>query len=304
MTVDRDREAEWRQFVMRLDSLPPEEIEAVFARHRVLAVTLADAGDTPILQSAREVPEDGPPLWRDTRITALFRSDLDVESLCADLRRSLGLERLPDHAVETLEDRAWEREWLNGFGPMRFGERLWVCPADTEVDLENAVVVRIDPGLAFGTGTHETTAMCLEWLDGLDLDGASVLDVGCGSGVLAVAALLLGAGSACACDVDPQAVEATRRNARRNNVLESLTVTRNRRRIAGTFDLAVANILAEPLADLAGWICDHLASGGRIALSGILVEQADAVADAYRQWISFDPPTVRNNWARLTGTRI
>ena len=303
MIVDQNRESEWRQFVIHLDSLEPAEIETVFARHGAMSVTLADAGDTPILQSARESPEDGLPLWGETRISALFGPDLDLASLCEDLQQTLSLDRLPEHRVEIVEDRAWEREWLTRSGPMRFGSRLWVCPGGTDAGAPDAVTVQLDPGLAFGTGSHETTALCLEWLDGLDLAGRTVLDFGCGSGVLAIAAVRLGAHSACAFDIDPQAVATTLANAAVNGVSERVLATGNLDEISGTYDVVVANILAEPLADLAGWICDHLASGGRIALSGILRAQVEAVTDAYRQWVRFDPPKTENDWVRLTGTR-
>lgn len=294
---------EWQQFVMNLESLNPVSVEEILLRHGAKSITFSDAGDRPVLEPA---PGETP-LWSSTRITGLFEPDADVAALLADLQGSLGLEALPDHRLETLADRDWEREWLKDFGPMRFGDRLWVCPAGSEPDREDAVIVRLDPGLAFGTGTHATTAMCLEWLDSLDLQGQTLLDYGCGSGVLAIAALKLGCARAQAMDIDPQAVLATHRNAGQNAVRERLTVASSAAEIEGEFDVVVANILAGPLADLAENVAGHVRPGGRLGLSGILSDQAAGVLEAYAPWVDFDEPAFRpqggQNWTRLTGRK-
>jgi ribosomal protein L11 methyltransferase len=293
---------QWQQFVMRLEALNPESVEAIFLRHGAHSVTFSDAGDKPVLEPA---PGETP-LWNDTRITGLFGTDADLDSLEIDLRDSLELEQLPRHRIEALEDRDWEREWLKDFGPMRFGERLWICPADTEAD-DDAIVVRLDPGLAFGTGTHATTAMCLEWLDSAGLEGRTLLDYGCGSGVLAIAALKLGCSQALAMDIDVQAVTATGQNAAQNGVQSRLTVTASADDIEGQFDIVVANILAGPLAELAASIAQHVKIGGLLTLSGILSEQVDDVLDAYAPWMDFEEPVFRSQsgqtWTRLTGRR-
>lgn len=291
---------EWLQFVVALGTLPADRVEEVFARHGVEAVTFSDAGNTPVLEPA---PGEAP-LWRNTSITGLFAADVDIAKLRADLKQSLDLDDLPPHRVEKLEDRQWEREWLKDFRPMKFGGRLWVCPAEFSVDDEDAVVVQLDPGLAFGTGTHPTTALCLEWLDGQDLAGKHVLDYGCGSGILSIAALLLGAASVTALDIDPQAITATRENSRRNGVDNRLTTTLDAESTGGEFDVVVANILAGILARDASHISGQLAQGGRILLSGILHEQIDEVLGAYRHWIDFDAPSERDDWVRLTGRRL
>ncbi len=294
---------EWQQFVMNLETLNPASVEEILVRHGAQSVTFSDAGDAPVL-------EPGPgetPFWKCTRISGLFGPDADRAGLLDDLRASLELEELPIHHWEALADREWEREWLRDFGPMRFGERLWVCPAANHPDQQDAVVVRLDPGLAFGTGTHATTAMCLEWLDSRDLQGRSLLDYGCGSGVLAIAALKLGCGHAVAMDIDPQAVLATRRNAAQNDVQERLTVISSAQDVAGQFDVIVANILAGPLAELAAGIVNHLQPGGWLGLSGILSEQAGEVLEAYAPWVEFDAPEFRaqggQTWTRLTGRK-
>lgn len=295
---------DWRQFVMDLETLNPDKVEAVFTRHGALSITLMDAGDEPVLEPA--VGET--PLWDDTRVAALFSTDVDLNLLHDDLLRSLGIDTLPAHEVLALPDREWQREWLKDFEPMRFGERLWICPGDASVDDDDAVLVRLDPGLAFGTGMHATTALCLEWLDSLPLQGKTVLDYGCGSGVLAIAALLLGAAAATAVDNDPQAVTATRSNAELNGVMDRLTVPECNQESAETFDVVVANILAGPIIDLAGLIAGHVRSGCLLALSGILSEQVDDVVDAYKPFIEFAEPVFRaqggQTWVRLTGQRF
>ena len=294
---------DWQQFVMDLDSLNPDCVEKVFARHGAQSVTLTDGGNKPVLEPA---PGETP-LWSDTCITGLFSSDADLNALASDLAATFSLTRLPGHHVEALADREWEREWLKDFGPMRFGERLWICPGDSAADDDDAVVVRLDPGLAFGTGTHPTTAMCLEWLDGLSHDGKTMLDYGCGSGVLAIAALKLGSTAVTAMDIDPQALTATEMNATSNGVAQDLGIAGSDGEIEGSFDIVVVNILAGPIVELAESITTRLSSGGKLALSGILSEQVDGVLAAYGPSVVFDQPAYRSQgdqvWARLSGKR-
>ena len=189
---------------------------------------------------------------------------------------------------------------------MRFGRRLWVSPKGMPLEDPEATVVELDPGLAFGTGTHATTALCLEWLDGLDLAGQSLIDYGCGSGILAIAALKLGARHATGYDIDPQAIVATRSNAADNGVDDRLEATIRTATIGAPADVVVANILAAPLTELATEILDLTITGGKLALSGILSGQVDDVAAAYAERVRFDPPAFREQdgqtWARLTGT--
>lgn len=292
---------DWQQFVMNLDSLDPAVVEEVFMRHGACSVTLSDAADTPVL-------EPGPgetPLWAETKITALFEGGTDLTKVETALREALGA--LPPYRIESLSDRPWEREWLRDFGPMRFGERLWIAPGESLVEQDDAVIVRLDPGLAFGTGTHPTTAMCLEWLDSLQFQGKTLLDYGCGSGVLAIAALKLGCRAATAMDIDPQALIATKENATQNGVAENLNVVGAAADIEGEFDVVVANILAGPLVEFAESITSTVGSHGMLALSGVLCEQAQDVMKAYEPWIRFEKPVSREQdgqeWSRLTGTR-
>lgn len=289
----------WQQFTMQLGALPHELVEAVFERHGACSVTLSDAGDNPVLEPA---PGETP-LWADTRITGLFDASADLRRLHDDLLRSFMLQELPGYRVESLQERDWEREWLKDFRPMHFGKRLWVCPGGFEVDAKDAVIVRLDPGLAFGTGTHPTTALCLEWLDATDLEGCRVLDYGCGSGILAIAALLLGAASAVGVDIDPQAITATRQNAARNGVADRLVATTDSAGLTGHFDILLANILAAPLIDHATRISALLRRGGWLALSGILGNQAAAVRSAYRGSMEFATTRTRDDWVLLAGQR-
>ncbi len=288
---------------MDLESLNPDTVEEVFERHGAQSITLTDAADDAVL-------EPGPgqtPLWRDTRISGLFAADVNFERLADDLRQTLQVDSLPVHAVCDVEDRAWARECLKDVAAMCFGDRLWICPGNTTIDDDDAVIVRLDPGLAFGTGTHATTALCLEWLDRQSLQGKTLLDYGCGSGVLAIAALKLGCRRATAFDIDPQAITATQDNARRNDVSGHLHVVSSADCVTGNFDVVVANILAGPLVELAEGIVRHVKTGKSLALSGILFGQVGDVLAAYSPWIEFDEPALRDHggqtWVRLTGRR-
>jgi ribosomal protein L11 methyltransferase len=293
----------WRQFVMNLGALDPGAVEEVFIRFGASSVTMTDAGDNPVL-------EPGPgetPLWTDTLITGMFAADVDLSRFEDELQRQLGLTELPAHRIENLEDRDWEREWLKDFGPMQFGRRLWIHPKGSEPAPDDVAVVHLDPGLAFGTGTHATTALCLEWLDSLSLSGKTMLDYGCGSGVLAIAALKLGCQSATGMDIDPQALIATQQNASDNGVVDELTIVGTPGGIDDKFNVVVANILAGPLVQFAESITLTIEGRGMLALSGVLCEQADEVMDAYKPWIDFDEPVFREQdgqtWSRLTGNR-
>jgi len=277
------------------DPAPVEE--ACFAAG-ALSVTLTDAADDPVLEPAPGTV----PLWPAVRVSALFPDETDGAAVTASLAESLGL---PSHRIlaERLEDRAWEREWLKDFRPMRFGRRLWIAPGGQEVAEPGAVVLELDPGLAFGTGTHATTAMCLEWLDGLDLAGSDVLDFGCGSGVLALAALKLGARRALAVDIDPQALDATRDNAARNGLVDAIDVQHADALPGGCRPVVMANILAGPLIQLAPRLAAATCEGGRLVLAGLLDEQAPDVAAAYRPWFHMQEFAARDGWTALTGRK-
>ena len=276
------------------DPAPYEE--ALFALGAV-SVTLEDAADDPVLEPA----PGATPLWPTVVVKALFDATADPAALTDALGRTLP--DAPAPHVETVEDRAWEREWLKDFRPMRFGRRLWVCPGGLPAGDADAIRIELDPGLAFGTGTHPTTALCLEWLDGQDLAGCSVVDYGCGSGILAIAAAKLGAAHVHAVDIDPQALVATRDNAGRNGVAGTLTITSDPALAARGADALVANILAGPLVELAPRFAAALGPDGRLAMSGLLLEQVDAVTAACRPWFHIETTMTRDGWALLGGRR-
>jgi ribosomal protein L11 methyltransferase len=282
------------QLTLSIGSADPAPFEDALLAAGAASITLEDAGDDPVL----EPPPGSTPLWPRVRIKALFESTADLGAL---------RESFPHATFEDIGDRAWEREWLKDFRPMRFGRRLWVCPGGQRPALEESAgapcLIELDPGLAFGTGTHPTTALCLEWLDDAALPGKFVVDYGCGSGVLAIAALKLGAAAALAIDIDPQALLATRENAARNQVAERLTVTGPREAATRPADILLANILAEPLIELAPSFAEHVAAGGYVVLSGILRSQAAPVASRYAAWFDMSPATLRDDWALLYGVR-
>jgi len=280
--------------------------EAALEDVGALAVTLLDAdAATPNERAILEPGVGETPLWSTVRLSALFDADTDPRALLLALRTFD--EDLPLEGIEFREvaDADWTRAWMDQYQPMQFGRRLWIYPWNIEpVDLPaDAVVVRLDPGLAFGSGTHPTTALCLEWLDGLGLTGQAVLDFGCGSGILAIAALKLGARHALGIDNDPQALIASADNAARNGVGEQLSLALPEDAPAGTYPVVVANILAGALDALAPQLAERTAPGGRIALSGILQGQAAALLDRYAPWFDELRVTTREDWVRIDGVR-
>ena len=289
----------WLQLSLTVDKSRAPLIELLFENLGAEAVTLGDAGDEPML-------EPGPgemPLWQATRVTGLFTGTTDPDALRSAVNQALSTDAGRSLALERLEDRDWERSWLDLFKPMRFGQRLWIRPNGATISQPDAVIVDLDPGLAFGTGTHPTTALCLEWLDRHDVTGRRVIDFGCGSGVLGIAALKLGADSVVAVDHDPQALIATRDNADRNGVGDRLeTVAGSDLETTGA-DVVLANILANVLVDLRGRIAALAGPGGQLVLSGILADQATSVTDAYRSEFAFAQPQVSEDWVLLHGVR-
>ena len=264
-----------------------------------LAVSLGDAGDEPQL----EPPPGETPLWGRVKLTALFPDDPEARPKLRDLSRALSAQLGTEPHLERMEDQVWERVWMDDLAPLRFGERLWVAPRGQSVPVQDAVVVELDPGLAFGTGHHPTTALCLRWLDSADLQGKSIIDYGCGSGILAIAALRLGAASVVAVDHDPQALEATRANAEQNTVADRLLTCPPEAMSDEPSDLLVANILAGPLVELAPRLAELTRPGGSIALSGILSDQTAQIQAAYEPWLELSEPQTEDDWVLLSGRR-
>jgi ribosomal protein L11 methyltransferase len=290
----------WQQLVVDAGDVDPEALSAFFEAHGALSVTLVDAADQPLFE-----PDPGTtPLWSATRVTALFAADVQLAPIKQALAREFGAGLLARAVEEAVPDQDWERAWLDRFQPMRFGEHLWICPAGQRPPAApGQVLIDLDPGLAFGTGTHPTTALCLEWLDRHPPAGQQVLDFGCGSGILAIAALKLGAASVWAVDIDQQALWASRENAARNQVADKLHTGLPDALPAQRYDLLLANILVNPLIELAPRLADRVKSGGQLVLSGILSGQAGEVQRAYAAWFDFTPPVEVQGWVRLQAVR-
>lgn len=289
----------WLQLRLAIVPDQAEAYEDWLLEVGAVSVTYMDAEDQPIFE-----PDLGTtPLWSNTHLLALFENEVDEDQLIAHLRLLAGGE-LPEFELERIQDQDWERSWMENFQPMRFGRRLWIVPSWHTAPEPDAVNLLLDPGLAFGTGTHPTTALCLEWLDGQALEGHSVLDFGCGSGILAIAALLLGAAHAVGTDIDSQALEASRDNALRNHIDPArFPLYLPEQLPPDQADVVVANILAGPLVELAPRITALVAPGGRLALSGILAEQADEVRAAYASAFELAPTAEKDGWVRIDGIR-
>jgi len=281
-----------------LGPLDPEAAEAACFECGATAVTFVDSKDDPILE-----PLPGEfRLWPATRMQALFMGREGDAPTVELLSHALGIPAALIRA-RVVEDRVWEREWLKDFHAMRFGERLWICPHHEQVADPNAVVVRMDPGLAFGTGTHPTTALCLEWLDRRPMAGARSIDYGCGSGVLAVASVKLGATEAHCFDIDPQALIATRDNAESNGVASRVLLHNSADSLPGGVDVLLSNILSGPLCELAPYFASLVRPGGDLVLAGLMEHEVSDVTHAYDAWFDIRPFGQREGWVGLSGRR-
>jgi ribosomal protein L11 methyltransferase len=296
----------WLELTLTVHSRDQERVELALEEAGALAITLLDAdADTPDERAILEPGVGEIPLWGEVVLCALFDAGADRAGLLhvlADLLPEIAPERL---RFRDVADQDWTRVWMDQFQPMRFGRRLWIYPSNIEppADATDAVIVRLDPGLAFGTGTHPTTALCLEWLDGADLAGKTVLDYGCGSGVLAIAALKLGAAHVIGIDNDPQALSATRDNAGRNGVCDRLDVHAPEDFADTPADALVANILAGPLAELAPRFAACTKPGAPFALSGILEGQDAELLARYAGDFTDLAIATREGWVRISGRR-
>lgn len=265
-----------------------------------VSITFEDGKDEPIFE-----PKLGEtPLWSDTIVIALFDASTDLSPIIEIVKMQSYLGDNFTYKIEQIEDKDWVREWMDAFHPIKFGEKLWICPSWREIPDPDAVNVILDPGLAFGTGTHPTTALCLEWLDSLEITDKNVVDFGCGSGILSVAALKLGAKQVTGIDIDYQAIEASKANAERNNVSDKLALYLPQDQPQNLqADVLVANILAGPLRELAPLIAELVKPCGKLALSGLLREQAEEISSFYSQWFYMDEPCHKGDWTRLCGIR-
>lgn len=289
----------WLQLILSSNERDADRLSDILSDLGAASVTLRDAADQPLY----EPPPGTTPLWENIDVIALFDADQAIDPVLDALGQTLAPQPLPHWKLEPLEDKDWQNEWIKHFKPMRFGKRLWICPSWTPPPDPEAVNILLDPGLAFGTGTHPTTALCLQWLDEHVRGGETVVDFGCGSGILALAAAKLGAHHVWAVDNDPQALSACRDNAQKNQLLETITTCAPEELQIPPVDILVANILANPLLQLAPQFAKLLRPGGQIALSGILGNQAEMIEQHYRQWFHLDDPVQQEDWIRLQGTR-
>lgn len=287
----------WIQFIFSSTADDAESLSDALMECDTNAVTFQDSAEDAIFE-----PEVGTtPLWQTTQVIALFDANTNSDFILAQLAELLAPKAIPSYKIEAVEDKDWVREWMDNFKPMCFGDKLWICPSWLSPPDANAINIMLDPGLAFGTGTHPTTALCLNWLDQAEIKGRYVIDYGCGSGILAIAAALLGAEKVIAVDTDPQALEATRDNAERNGV--EIETYLPEHCPDQSCDLMLANILAGPLQTLAPRLASLCKPGADIVLSGILENQAADVSTSYLPWFNMSEPVQNNEWIRLTGVK-
>lgn len=289
----------WIQLKINTEEEHAEKIGDMLSANGAQAVTFMDAKDTPIYE-----PELGKiTIWPQTQVVGLYDAEFDMDRVIQKLSLANVLGDGFKFKLDQLEDKDWEREWMENFHPMQFGKRLWICPSWCEVPDKNAVNIMLDPGLAFGTGTHPTTSLCLQWLDGFDFKDKVVVDYGCGSGILAIAALLLGAKEAIGIDIDPQAITASQLNAERNGVAEKLRLYLPQDQPDLEADVVIANILAGPLSELRTNITQYCKSSGYLVMSGILDVQAERIAKLYSEDFVMDDIVIEGEWARVSGLK-
>ncbi|MCK5901923.1 MAG: 50S ribosomal protein L11 methyltransferase [Cocleimonas sp.] len=277
-----------------------ETISHYFETENALSITWQDAGNTPILEP---LPGETP-FWDKLVITALFNSDADLSDVLATLEKNRSQWRIQNIQTERLEDKVWERAWMEDFHPMQFGENLWIYPSSYELPDDDSTKIRLDPGLAFGTGTHPTTALCLEWLDAHPPHGLSVIDYGCGSGLLAIAAVKLGAQQVLATDIDEQALISTQDNRHKNKLSEeSITTYFPDQLPKKPVDLLIANILSGPLVELSTTFSQLIKAGGSLILSGIIEQQTDTIIAAYQTHFEDISIAKKEDWIRITARR-
>jgi len=294
----------WLSISIETDCQHAEALADALLESGALSASIedADAG------TERETPQFGEPGsvttpgWERSKVVALLEADTDARSLIASCASSAGLDAIPSFTQDVVAEQNWVQLTQSQFDPIRVSERLWIVPSWHQAPDPNAIVLVLDPGMAFGTGSHPTTRLCLEWLERSVVPGISILDYGCGSGILAIAAAKLGAREVLGVDIDAQAVSAAISNAERNEV--SAHFDDSAKEIKGQFDIVVANILSNPLKALAPAICAHVAPGGRLALSGILAEQTEDLISAYAPYIALQVADTREGWVCLTGSKV
>ncbi len=291
----------WLQLSIEANRHQSEDLSELLTEAGAVAVTLQDAEDKPIF----EPPPGTTPLWQRIILTGLFAADSDMTAVLEFIQSEHGASL--KYTLNPLEDKDWIRAWMDDFKPIKFGRRLWICPSWHAPPDKQAVNIMLDPGLAFGTGTHPTTALCLAWLDEHFSEPVEVIDYGCGSGILGIAASLLKSPHVYAVDLDPQALIATTDNAEKNHVkeiIETCSVDEfNKEYAALQCPLLMANILAGPLIELSPVLASHVSHGGLIVLSGILAEQTDKIIQAYQPWFTVSDISQKEDWVRIVAIK-
>lgn len=288
----------WLQLIIPTNETEADQLSEALMAQGAVSVTLQDMQDQPVLEPTLGTT----PMWSQTRVVALFDASEDLKQVVKNTEQQLR-KKIPDWKAEQLEDKDWVRAWMDDFKPMQFGEKLWVVPSTFEPPQPDAANILLDPGLAFGTGTHPTTSMCLEWLDANPPADKDIIDFGCGSGILAIGALLLGANHVDAIDLDPQALIATHDNAEKNNVFNKIKTFLPKDFPKQSTSLLLANILASPLIELAPYFAELIRPQGQIVLSGILAQQADEVLAAYETNFDIQIWKQHDDWVCLAGSR-
>ena len=293
----------WLSVTLDTDAAHAESLSDALLEQGALSVQVEDAE----AGTEFETPQFGEPgslntpLWDQSRVVALFEPGVDVVGRVAAACVACGIDDLPDFDINEIAEQNWVQLTQSQFDPIRINERLWIVPSWHTPPDPAAINLELDPGLAFGTGSHPTTQLCLDWLCEHSISGLSVLDYGCGSGILGIAAAKLGAGEVVGVDIDPKALEAAADNATRNQA--NMRLQHSSAPLPGRFELVLANILTNPLCVLAPALCSHIAPGGRIALSGVLESQAQQVIDAYAPWVTLKVGACHEGWVRLEGSR-
>ncbi|HAW17134.1 50S ribosomal protein L11 methyltransferase [Oceanospirillaceae bacterium] len=294
----------WVQLTLSSSPENSEFLEDMLLLCGAGAVSMLDGADQPVFEPIKGTT----PLWQDTQVMGLFEADTDADALLDYLgngwKATFANAPFPNYKLEILEDKDWERQWMDRFEPLKFGSRLWVCPSWKPVPDPMAVNLMLDPGLAFGTGSHPTTALCLQWIAEQDWQGKTVIDYGCGSGILAIGAMLMGAKRVLGVDNDTQALTATKDNAQRNGIAaQAIPVFLPENTPKEAVDVMLANILAGPLIDMAAHLAELTKARGLITLSGILEQQADAVVKAYSPWFDMHTVASKDEWVRIDGIK-
>ena len=291
----------WLQLKATVDSSQSEALEQFLLDAGAVSVTIQDAGDQAVFQ----IEVGSTPLWNTTRLTGLFSEQVDINTIANTLKSLAQFNLHSSIQIEDLADKDWEREWMKDFNAIQISEKLWICPSWLTPPDSDAINVILDPGLAFGTGTHATTALCLQWLALQDLQDQTVIDYGCGSGILAIAASLLGAAKVIAVDNDPQAIIATGNNCALNQIEnDKLDAYLPAQMPDMRVNFLVANILADPLEQLAPMLAALLLPQGKILLSGLLANQLKSINEVYSKFFTMSEPIARGDWIRVEGTRI